>query len=230
MTQETARLDAGDAEVGLWSDIAVGSFEKRPALFLDRDGVIVEDTHYLGRAQDMRMFAGAADAIARCNRLDIPVVVVSNQSGIARGLYEWSGFHAVQAALSAALAKAGAHLDAVFACAYHGDGRAPFNIADHPWRKPNPGMIIAAGERMRLDLAHSYVVGNRASDIAAGRAAELAGGIFIAPSADDAETAAAIALRTERFAVEVAGSLKEAVAWLLSQAWAGVAKRTKPRY
>jgi len=230
MTQEPARRDARDLEVGLWSEISARAFEKRPALFLDRDGVVVEDTHYLGRAQDLRMVAGAADAIARCNRLDIPVVLVSNQSGIARGLYEWSGFHAVQAALSAALAKAGAHLDAVFACAYHGDGRVPFNIADHPWRKPNPGMIIAAGERMRLDLAHSYIVGNRASDIAAGRAAQLAGGILIVPGADDAEAAAAIALKTERFAVQVAGSLEEAVAWLLSQAWAGVAKAAKPRY
>jgi len=230
MTQEQPRRDARDTQVGLWCEISATTFEKRPALFLDRDGVIVEDTHYLGRAQDLRMIAGAADAIARCNRLDIPVVLVSNQSGIARGLYEWSGFHAVQVALSAALVKAGAHLDAVFACAYHGDGRAPFNIADHPWRKPNPGMIIAAGERMRLDLAHSFVIGNRASDIAAGRAAQLAGGILIVPSADDAEAAAAIALKTEQFAVELAGSLEEAVARLLSRAWAGVAKAKKPRY
>ena len=58
----------------------------RPALFLDRDGVIVEDTQYLGRAQDVRMLAGAGEAIARCNTLGIPVVLVSNQSGIARGL------------------------------------------------------------------------------------------------------------------------------------------------
>jgi len=230
MTQEQARRDAADAEVGLWSEISAGAFEKRPALFLDRDGVVIEDTHYLGRAQDLRMVAGAADAIARCNRLDIPVVLVSNQSGVARGLYEWNGFHAVQAALSAELAKAGAHLDAVFACAYHGDGRAPFNVADHPWRKPNPGMIIAAGERMKLDLARSFVVGNRASDIAAGRAAQLVGGILIAPGADEAEAVAAIALQTERFAVEVAGSLEEAVARLLSRPWAGVAKATKPRY
>ena len=63
------------------------------------------------------MLPGAADAIAQCNRLRIPIVLVSNQSGIARGLYDWEGFRAVQAALAAALANAGAHLDAVFACA-----------------------------------------------------------------------------------------------------------------
>ena len=88
---------------GLWSEIAAGDLAGRPALFLDRDGVIVEDTQYLGRAQDVRMLADASVAIARCNARGIPVIVVSNQSGIARGLYDWSGFAAVQAAIASAL-------------------------------------------------------------------------------------------------------------------------------
>jgi len=202
---------------GLWCDIATGDFAGRPALFLDRDGVIVEDTQYLGRAQDVRMLKGAAAAIARCNALGIAVIVVSNQSGIARGLYDWSGFAAVQAAIAAALARAGARLDAVLACAHHADGKAPLNVADHPWRKPNPGMIIAAAERMKLDLARSFIVGDRASDLAAGRAAALAGGILIATATDDAERAAAIALRGGKFAVEVVGSLADAVTLLLAR-------------
>lgn len=214
-------LDARYAESGLWSDVSAGPFERRPALFLDRDGVVVEDTQYLGRAEDMRMLAGAAAAVARINRLGIPVVLVSNQSGIARRLYGWEGFHGVQAALTAALAESGAHLDAVFACAYHGDGSAPFDIADHPWRKPNPGMILAAGERMRLDLSRSWIVGNRASDIAAGRAAPVQGGILISPRGDDAEAGPALGLKTERFAVDVAASLEEAVSLLLSRGWTG---------
>ena len=73
----------------------------------------------------MHVLPGAAAAIAQCNRLGIPVVLVSNQSGIARGLYDWQGFHAVQAALSASLEQAGGHLDAVFACAHHAEGRHP---------------------------------------------------------------------------------------------------------
>jgi D-glycero-D-manno-heptose 1,7-bisphosphate phosphatase len=202
---------------GLWCDIAAGDFAGRPALFLDRDGVIVEDTHYLGRAQDVRMLEGAAAAIARCNALGIPVIVVSNQSGIARGLYDWSGFAAVQAAIASALAEAGARLDAVLACAHHADGRAPLNVANHPWRKPNPGMIVAAAERMQLDLARSFVVGNRTSDLAAGRAAALAGGILIATAADGAERAAAMRLGGGKFAVEVAASLADAVALLLAR-------------
>jgi D-glycero-D-manno-heptose 1,7-bisphosphate phosphatase len=211
------RPEPGGAPDGLWCDIAAGDFAGRPALFLDRDGVIVEDTQYLGRAQDARMLEGAAAAIARCNALGIPVIVVSNQSGIARGLYDWSGFAAVQAAIASALAQAGARLDAVLACAHHADGRAPLNVADHPWRKPNPGMIIAAAERMRLDLARSFIVGDRASDLAAGRAAALAGGILISTAADDAERAAAMALRGGRFAVEVVASLADAVALLLAR-------------
>ena len=163
------------------------------------------------------MLAGAADAIARCNRLGIPVVLVSNQSGIARGFYDWSGFVAVQDALAVALKQKSARLDAVFACAHHADGQAPFNIADHPWRKPNPGMIIAAAERMKLDLAHSWIAGDRASDIAAGRAAGLAGGILISPRAEDAERGAAMQLRGGEFAVDVAPSLADAVALLLSR-------------
>ena len=95
------------SDPGLWYEVYSGSqcLAGRPALFLDRDGVVVEDTQYLGRAQDVRMLAGAGEAIARCNTLGIPVVLVSNQSGIARGLYDWSGFAAVQAAIASALAE-----------------------------------------------------------------------------------------------------------------------------
>jgi D-glycero-D-manno-heptose 1,7-bisphosphate phosphatase len=200
---------------GLWCDIAAGDFAGRPALFLDRDGVIVEDTQYLGRAHDV--LEGAAAAIARCNALGIPVIVVSNQSGIACGLYDWSGFAAVQATIASALAEAGARLDAVLAFAHHADGRAPLNVADHPWRKPNPGMIVAAVERTQLDLARFFIVGNRACDLAAGRAAALAGGILIATVAADAERAAAMRLGGGKFAVEVTASLADAVALLLAR-------------
>ena len=112
-------------DAGLWCEIGRGAFADRPALFLDRDGVIVVDTNYLGRVEDLRMIGGSAAAIARCNKLGIPVVLVTNQSGIARGYYDWNGFQAVQAALSAELAQAGGHLDAVLACAYHGTDASP---------------------------------------------------------------------------------------------------------
>jgi D-glycero-D-manno-heptose 1,7-bisphosphate phosphatase len=217
-------LEARSDVSGLWSEVFAGDFAGRPALFLDRDGVIVEDTHYLGRPEEMRMLAGAAAAIAQCNRLGIPVVLVSNQSGIARGLYDWKGFAAVQAALADALTQAGARLDAVFACAHHADGQAPFDIADHPWRKPNPGMIITAGERMELDLAQSWIVGDRASDIAAGLAARLAGGVLVSTRDDDPELQPAAVLASKQFAVDITASLADAVALLLARGEFGVVR------
>jgi D-glycero-D-manno-heptose 1,7-bisphosphate phosphatase len=219
MTSHAAERDpkARSDVSGLWSEVFAGNFAGRPALFLDRDGVIVEDTHYLGRPDDMRMLAGAAAAIAQCNGLGIAVVLVSNQSGIARGLYDWEGFAAVQAALSEALTRAGARLDAVFACAHHADGWAPFNVADHPWRKPNPGMIVAAAEQMQLDLSRSWIVGDRASDIAAGSAARLAGGILVSARDDDPELQPAAALASKQFAVDIKASLADAVAVLLAR-------------
>jgi D-glycero-D-manno-heptose 1,7-bisphosphate phosphatase len=199
---------------GLYCEVSAADYSGRPALFLDRDGVVVEDTKYLGRPDDVKMIPGAASAIADCNRYRIPVVLVSNQSGIARGLYDWSDFHAVQQAIADALALAGARFDAVLACAYHESGKAALAIGNHAWRKPNPGMIVEAGRRMKLDLSRSWIVGDKASDLEAGRAAGLAGGILIS-SSDAAERDAARALGGERFIVETSNGIADAVARLI---------------
>lgn len=201
-------------DAGLWCQIECTSAHNRAALFLDRDGVVVADTRYLGRAEDLRMLEGAAPAIARCNALQIPVVLVTNQSGIARGYYDWEGFRAVQAALSVALAAAGAHLDAVLACAYHAEGKTPLRKDNHLWRKPNPGMILAAAERMNLDLSHSWIVGDSVSDIAAAAAARLAGGTLLA--ATDGLMREALTLANDNFLVESAPDLASAVATLIA--------------
>lgn len=202
-------------DVGLWCEIFDTPADPRPALFLDRDGVVIADTHYLGRPEELRMMEGAAAAVARCNRLGIPVVLVTNQSGVARGYYDWNDFQAVQCALATALAAANGRLDAVLACAYHADGREPLRVAGHPWRKPNPGMILAAGQRMNLDLPRSWIVGDKAADLAAGQAAGLAGGILISPRQERAQLAKAQSLANGHFLVETASSLAEAVAALI---------------
>jgi D-glycero-D-manno-heptose 1,7-bisphosphate phosphatase len=203
-------------EPGLWCDIGGGRFAGRPALFLDRDGVVVEDTDYLGSAAEVRMIPGAADAIARCNRLGIPVVLVTNQSGIGRGKYDWEGFRAVQAAISEALAAAGGRLDAVLACAYHADAEDPFRVADHAWRKPKPGMILEAVKRMQI-APGSWIIGDRAGDIEAGRAAGLAGGILVLTGygANDRDAVAGSA--SSSYAVETALHLADAIARLLQR-------------
>ena len=202
-------------DAGLWCGIGEGAFGGNPALFLDRDGVVVVDTNYLGRVEDMQMIAGSASAIARCNAVGIPVVLVTNQSGIARGYYDWKGFQTVQTALSAELARDGAHLDAVLACAYHKDGIDPLRIDSHPWRKPNPGMIVTAAQRMGLDLPRSWIVGDQVHDLAAGRAACLAGGTLLSASQHDSQEASALA--GTRFSVDVASNLADAVSKLLEQ-------------
>jgi len=204
-----------NVDSGLWCDVDAAVPPGRAALFLDRDGVIVTDTHYLCRVEDVRVIAGAAAAIARCNALQIPVVVVTNQAGIGRGYYDWNGFHAVQGALKAALAAEGAHLDGVLACAYHADGQAPLRVDNHPWRKPNPGMIVEAAHRLQLDLPRSWIVGDRAHDLAAGAAAHLSGGTLL--GADAQERQAAAKLSSARFIVETASDLAGAVAALFER-------------
>ena len=90
-----------------------------PILMLDRDGVIILDHGYVGRQEDVEMVTDVAPAISRVNAAGIPVVIVTNQSGIARGHYGWDGFVAVQDAIDRQLKRDGAHVDAVLACGYH---------------------------------------------------------------------------------------------------------------
>lgn len=201
---------------GLWREFGRTDWDFCPALFLDRDGVVIADIKYVGRAQDVRLIDGAAAAIARCNALRIPVVLVTNQSGIARGLYDWKGFHAVQLALCSELSAADAHFDAVLACAYHAAGKGALRMESHPWRKPNPGMILAAASGMNLDLARSWIVGDRARDLAAGASAGLAGGILVA--ADERERQDASLLASARFLVDTAANAADAIAGLMDSA------------
>jgi D-glycero-D-manno-heptose 1,7-bisphosphate phosphatase len=198
---------------GLWCQIDRVKAPNRAALFLDRDGVVVANTHYLGHPKDLCMMEGAASAIARCNSVNVPVVLVTNQSGISRGYYDWDGFRAVQVALAAELATAGAHLDAVLACAYHGEGNEPLRNANHPWRKPNPGMIFAAADRMDLDLSRSWIIGDNVSDIAAGAAAGLAGGMLVLTSNEPLGQAQRLA--NNSFVVKSAPNLAAAVEALI---------------
>jgi D-glycero-D-manno-heptose 1,7-bisphosphate phosphatase len=152
----------------------------RPALFLDRDGVIVEDVGYIGRPEDVALIEGAGEAIARANRLGFAVVVVSNQSGIGRHYFGWPDFARVQSRIADALSQAGAELDMVLACGFHPDAVDPaYRHPSHPWRKPAPGMILAAAEHLTIDLGRSWIVGDHASDIRAGRSAGLKAGIHV---------------------------------------------------
>ncbi|HET6330365.1 MAG TPA: HAD-IIIA family hydrolase [Holophagaceae bacterium] len=143
----------------------------KPAVFLDRDGTLNEEVGYLARAEDLSLLPGAAAAVARLNARGIPVVVVTNQSGIGRGYYGWQDFATVMSRMGALLAMENAHLDAVYAAPHHEQGVGDYAVADHPERKPNPGMLQRAAEEHGLDLAGSWMVGDKAIDVEAGRRA-----------------------------------------------------------
>jgi D-glycero-D-manno-heptose 1,7-bisphosphate phosphatase len=147
------------------------SAELRPALLLDRDGVLNEEVRYLHRPEDVVLIPGAAEAVAQVNRLGFPVVVVTNQAGIGRGLYAEADYRAVEARLAELLAARGAHLDASYFCPHHPEhGLGAFRVACE-CRKPRPGMLLRAARELGLDLSRSVLVGDKRSDLEAGRAA-----------------------------------------------------------
>lgn len=149
------------------------------ALFLDRDGVIVEEVNYLHRVEDLQLIPGAAAAISRANARSIPVVIVTNQSGVGRGYYDWAAFAALQNELLKRLGEDGATVNMVLACGYHKDAAPPYRSDNHPWRKPRPGMLQSAAETLGFDLARSWLVGDSHSDIDAARNAGLAGAVHV---------------------------------------------------
>lgn len=175
---------------GCWAEIrgAKGT-EARPCLFLDRDGVVIVDRHHLADPAGVELVTGAAALVAAANRSGWLVGLVTNQSGIGRGLFDWQAFARVQARVEAELQADGAALDFICACPHHAGGLAPFDVADHPWRKPNPGMLLHAATALGVALPASIMVGDRASDMGAGAGAGVGRCILMAGIGDEAATA-----------------------------------------
>jgi len=165
---------------GVWCEIFSKPVPGCPALFLDRDGAVIEEAEYLCRIEDVVMIPRAANVIAAANQRDVVVVLVTNQAGIGRGYYGWAEFRAVQQAIIARLTAQGAQLDAVYACAHHPEGRDRWAHPNHPSRKPNPGMLLQAASDLALDLRRSWLVGDKVSDIEAAKRAGLAGAMHVA--------------------------------------------------
>lgn len=144
----------------------VTSFE-RPAIFLDRDGTLIEDVHYLNDLKAMRLIAGVAAAVHAANASGHPVVVVTNQSGVARGYFDEAFVRESGEHLQTLLAQAGASLNGYYYCPYHPLGRAPYD-RDHPDRKPGAGMLLRAAEDLALTLDGAYMIGDKLDDLATG--------------------------------------------------------------
>ena len=132
----------------------------RPAVFLDRDGTIIEDLGYLGDPDRVRLLPGAAEAIGRLNRAEVPAVVVTNQSGIARGLLDETAYAATRARLDQLLADHGARLDGHYHCPHHPDLTGPCEC-----RKPGLLLYRRAAQDLGLQLAASWWVGDRLRDV-----------------------------------------------------------------
>lgn len=142
----------------------------RPAIFFDRDGTLNEEVGYAGRAEDFHIFPVAPAAVRRVNQAGLAAVVITNQAGIARGLFPESAVETLHTLLRARLDAAGARLDAVYYCPHHPEGPVPAYTRVCDCRKPQPGMLRRAARELDLDLAASWVVGDRRMDVAVAHA------------------------------------------------------------
>lgn len=156
----------------------------RPALFLDRDGVINVEVNYLYRPQDCVLVDGIASLLRTARSLDYVICVVTNQAGIGRGLYTEEDFHRVMAHLAAELKKEGAAWDAVYFCPFHPVHGLGEYRRESDCRKPAPGMLLRATKEHQLDLGRSILVGDRCSDLHAGHAAGVRR-VFLFGSTED---------------------------------------------
>jgi histidinol-phosphate phosphatase family protein len=154
------------ATVGLGDTmLAASGLPPRPGVLLDRDGTIIVDHGHVGSIDRVEFIEGAAEAIARFNRASIPIAVVTNQAGVAKGLYGIDDVARVHRYIADHLADHGAHVDMFLYCPYHPAGVVEAFARSSEDRKPRPGMAKAAEAALNLDLTASWVVGDRAEDI-----------------------------------------------------------------
>ncbi len=143
----------------------------REAVFLDRDGTLIEEVNYLSAPEQVRLIPGAAEAVRRINELGVLVVIVTNQAGVARGYFPESRVAEVHAHLSTLLAEHGARIDAYFHCPHHPtEGIGAYRVAC-ACRKPKPGLLLTAAREMSIDLPRSWMIGDKLCDAAAGKSA-----------------------------------------------------------
>jgi D-glycero-D-manno-heptose 1,7-bisphosphate phosphatase len=151
----------------------------RPALFLDRDGVLNEDPGYVYRWEDFRWIPGAQETVIAFNQAGWLVIVVTNQSGIGRGFYTEADMHALHRRMEEALAAVGGHVDAFYYAPHHPEAALEaYRHPDPPDRKPNPGMILKALSEWPINREASILVGDKPSDMEAATRAGIRAVLF----------------------------------------------------
>ncbi|MCC7008845.1 MAG: HAD family hydrolase [Acidobacteria bacterium] len=184
----------------------------RRAVFLDRDGTMLRDVGYLSRHEEVHWFSWSIDAIRLLNRAGFLVCVTTNQGGIGLKLYAESFVHEVHARLAQDLEAGGAHVDGWFHCPHHPAALLPALRLDCDCRKPRPGMIRQAAERLDIDVARSFVIGDKQSDVGLAVSAG-ATGILVRTGAGDSVARAHGGVVPG--AACIAADLMEATSWVL---------------
>jgi D-glycero-D-manno-heptose 1,7-bisphosphate phosphatase len=144
---------------------------QRPAAFLDRDGVINDDSAYVYRVEEFRFLPGVLDACRSLRQAGYLLVIVTNQAGIARGYYDAGDFLNLTIWMAARFSENGAELSGVYYCPHHPDAAVDELRIACDCRKPEPGLLLRAQRELGIDMGRSFLVGDKASDIKAGHAA-----------------------------------------------------------
>ena len=154
--------------------IADGATAGSPAVFLDRDGVLVEDVDHLQDPSQIRVLSGVAESL-KALEVNFSLIVVTNQSVVSRGMLTERGLLDIHTEMVQQLDQEDARLDAIYYCPHLPDGMLPAHSKLCDCRKPRPGMLLLAAKRWGIDMARSYIVGDRNSDMQAGQAASVKG-------------------------------------------------------
>ncbi len=161
----------------------------KPAVFLDRDGTLIEERCYPARTEQVKLLPGAAAALEKLRHAGFVCVVVTNQAGVGRGLLTEDQLATVNAEMHRQLAEAGTRVDGLYCCTFAPLGNDK-TVVEHPDRKPGPGMLLRTAAELDLELAQSWIVGDSVSDILAGRNAGCLGEILVRSGHDLSEAMA----------------------------------------